>query len=160
VAFPVTGDRLTSGLLFPFSDPYTIDPDSCSAADSNRGVANPARFGSAPLPVSATVGPGTTRASAAVRLPAMNIKVTTDGTPDVGPPAAVRVTTSCGTVYQRTTIAGGWIDDPGFPLGSSFEVCVSDGVHRQVSTRSNLNFNASDIPIDIKAAIDPAGTCA
>jgi hypothetical protein len=158
--FPVAGDRLTSGLLFPFTSSYAIDADSCAAANWSNGSATPTKWGLLPPVVAATVGPGTTTTSAAVRLPAMNIKVTTDGTPDVGPPTAVRVTSACGTVYHRSTLAGGWIDDPGFPIGTGLEVCVSDGSHRQVITLDNRNFNASNIPVDIKAAADPAGTCA
>jgi hypothetical protein len=70
------------------------------------------------------------------------------------------VTTGCGTVYHRTTIAGGWIDDPGFPIGSNFEICVSDGTHSHAVMRDNLDYNEASFTIDIKAATDPAGTCA
>jgi hypothetical protein len=158
--FPVTDDRLVTGLLFPFTSAYTIDGDSCAAADGSRGLASPSNPGGlAPAPVSATVGPGTTTTSADVHLPALNVKVTTDGTPDSGPATAVRVTTSCGTVYRRPTLADGSIADPGFPLGSDFEICVTDGTHSHVVRRDNLNYNAPSIPIDIRAATDAAGTC-
>jgi hypothetical protein len=161
--FPVVGDLLTSGPLFPFTSTYAVDGDSCLAADSSLAKASPiASGGSAPARVTATVDPGATTTTAAVHLPAMNFRVTTDGTADVGANTVVRVTTPCGTVYRRTTIAGGWIDDPGFPVGSALAICVSDGIHSQQLARDNLNFNADPalFAVDIKAATDPAGTCA
>jgi hypothetical protein len=91
-----------------------------------------------------------------MRLPAMDLQVTSGGTPVAG--AAVRVTTACGTVYRRTTMADGRLADPGFPFGYGLAICVSDGTRRHKQTADNTNFNAGSIAVAITPD-DPNGTC-
>lgn len=157
-AFPVSGDRLTTDLLFPFTSAYTVHADTCAATEVPIPAPPPTPpFPAAPSVVTAIVTPGATAATAAMRLPAVNIRVTAQGTPVDG--AEVRVTTPCGTVYRRRTTSTGFIDDPGFPFASSLAVCVSNGVRRREAGVSNTNFNSTSAVIDIRST-DPSGTCA
>jgi Tfp pilus assembly protein PilV len=157
-SFAVTGSQLTTGLLFPFTTPYTIHADTCTAAEVPVPAPTPTpQTPAAPLPVSATASPGTTTASDTMRLPAINLKVTARGTPVDG--ATIRVRTPCGTVIPRTTTRDGFIDDPGFPYAASLAICVSNGVRQREVTQSNTNFNVDSLTVDIRSD-DPAGTCA
>jgi len=157
-SFPVSADRLTTDLLFPFTSPYSIHADTCAASEVPIPAPTPSpAFPSAPGPVTATATPGATTTTTAMRLPAVNLKVTASGTPVEG--ADVRVTTACGTVYHRTTASTGLIDDPGFPFGN-LTICVSNGVRRREVTQANTNFNGpSVLTVDIRST-DPSGTCA
>ncbi len=156
-SFPVTGDHLTTGLLFPFTSGYTIHADSCAAAEVPSPAPAPTPpFPAAPTAVSATVSSGVTTTSAAVRLPAINLMVTAGSVALAG--AQVRVTTPCGTVYRRTTTSTGEIDDPGFPYATSLAICVSDGTRKREVTSPNKNFNVTDLAVDIRSS-DPLGTC-
>jgi Tfp pilus assembly protein PilV len=158
IAFPVTGTRLTSGPLFPSTSAYTVHADTCATSEvpSPPPAPFPSGPGPAPTAVSALVTPGTTITSASMRLPALDVRVTSAGTPVAG--ATVRVTTACGTVYRRTTMADGKLADPGFPFGSGLALCVSDGTRSRQLSRDNTNFNAGAFAIDI-ASSDPLGTC-
>jgi Tfp pilus assembly protein PilV len=160
VAFPVSGDVATSGLLFPFSSGYTVHADSCAAGEVPSVPETPVpELPAPPAPVTGTVMPGVTTTTATMRLPSPNIRVTRDGSPLVG--ATARVTTPCGTVYRRTTIAGGVLDDPGFPYVTNLAVCVSDGTRQVEATRSNTNFNNSlNYTMNISSTASPTGTCA
>jgi len=152
----VTGSQATSPLLFPFTSGYTIHAGSCAAAEVPvpPPPPNPLSPG-APAAVSATVSPGVTTTSAVVRVPALNIAVTSGGQPLAG--AAVKVTTPCGTVYNRTTTASGVIDDPGFPYATSLTICVSDGPRRLQTTSTNTNFNGKLLPLELTDGT--AGRC-
>ena len=157
VAYTATGDQATSGLLFPFpSSGYTIHPDSCAGAEVPVPAPLPKPLSpAAPTAVSAVVERGMTT-SATVRLPALNMIVTSSGVPVSG--AQIRVTSPCATVYRRTTNAAGLIDDPGFPYAASVDICVSDGTRKLETARDNTNFNGTQLTLDI-ASTDPVGTC-
>ena len=160
VPLPVSGDVATSGLLFPFTSAYTVHADTCAAAEVPTVPETPVpETPAAPSAVTGLVTPGATTATSTVRLPSPNIRVTRDGAPLVG--ATVRVTTPCATVYRRTTITNGVLDDPGFPYVTSLAICVSDGTRQVETTRSNTNFNNSlNYTIDISSSTSPTGTCA
>jgi Tfp pilus assembly protein PilV len=155
----VTSSSGTSGLLFPFTSAYAIHADSCSAAEVPVPAPLPSpRLPAAPTAAAATVKAGTTTDPVTVQLPALNIKVKSDG--EFKPDAIVRVTTPCGTVYRRTTTSNGEITDPGFPYAESLDICVSDGTHERTLTRSNKNFNVTIVLMSIVSSTDASGTCA
>lgn len=157
LSFPVSADRLTTGLLFPFTSAYTIHADSCAASEVPVPPPRPnPPSPAAPSAVSAIVIPGTTTASASMALPAANLKVTSGGLAVNN--AIIRVTTACGTVYRRTTTSDGLITDPGFPYATSLAFCISDGVRNRQFTQSNTNFNGTSLTMDVRST-DPAGTC-
>jgi hypothetical protein len=112
-------DTQPSGLLFPFVNPYSIYADGCEAAKP-------------PTPTSGALTPGDAVQAADTILPALDIKVT-NGTPVVFN-ADVRVVTACGSVYWRKTNAAGKLDDPGFPYGTGFTVCATNGSRKRVVT--------------------------
>jgi hypothetical protein len=158
VSYPVAGSTATSGLLFPFSSAYTVQPDTCAASEVPATPEDPVPA-TAPLPpaVTGTVTPGTTTTTVARRLPSPNIRVTSGGTAVVG--GTARVTTPCGTVYRRTTTTNGVLTDPGFPYATSLAICVTDGTRQVQTTRSNTNFNnSSNFTVAITSS-SPLGTC-
>jgi Tfp pilus assembly protein PilV len=159
VPFPVTGDVATSGLLFPFTSAYTVHADTCAAAEVPAVPETPVPdLPAAPSATTGIVTPGTTTTTSTMRLPSPNIRVTRDGSPLTG--ATVRVTTPCGTVYRRTTIANGVLGDPGFPYVTSLAICVTDGTRQAEATRSNTNFNnALNFTVNISSTTSPEGTC-
>jgi len=134
-------DTTSQGLLFPFANPYSIYADNCLAAKPTTNL------------TSATVTPGGSVQAADTVLPALDITVTNGGVPLSG--ATVRVVTACGSVYQRTTIAGGKLADPGFPYGTGFTVCATNGTRKRVVTaQSNTSFANAGTPVtlDVGAA--------
>ena len=157
---PATGSTITSGLLFPFSSPYTVQPDTCAASETPAVPEDPVpEDPSAPTPVTGLVTSGITTTTTTLRIPSPNIRVRSGSpiTPLVG--ATVRVTTPCGTVIKRTTTTGGVLADPGYPYASSLAICASDGTRQVLTTRTNTNFNNSAISnIDITSS-SPLGTC-
>jgi Tfp pilus assembly protein PilX len=158
VSFPLTGSSGTSGLLFPFTSAYTVHADRCAATEVPVPAPAPTPpFPAAPSATSATVSSGTTTPAAPMRIPAVNLKVTSGGVPVNA--AAVRVITPCGTTLRRTTTSDGFVDDPGFPYATSLAFCVSDGVRSREVTQSNTNFNGSTLTVDIRST-DPTGACA
>jgi hypothetical protein len=158
VSYAVSGSSGTSGLLFPFSSPYTVHSDSCSASDVPASPEDPVPdLPAAPQAVTGTVTRGVTTATATLRIPSPNIRVTSNGTAVVG--KTVRVRTPCGTEYRRTTIANGVLDDPGFPY-TTLAICVTDGVRQLEVSRSNRNFNTnSNFTMNVTST-SPLGTCA
>lgn len=159
IAIPVTGDHLASGPLFPATSAYTVHADSCSASEVPIPAPRPSpiSMGPAPSAISAIVTRGaTTTIPTSMRLPALDVQVTSGGAPVVG--ATVRVTSACGTVYRRTTNADGKLDDPGFPYGTALGICVSDGTRMHTLTKSNTNFNEAGFAVAV-APDDPSGTC-
>jgi len=125
-------DTAPGGLLFPFANPYSVYAD-CALTKP-------------PTPTSAAVTPGGVIQAADTVLPAMHVTVTNNTTAVVG--ATVRVLTPCPSVYQRTTITAGKLADPGFPYGTGFTVCASNGTRKRVLTaRTNTNFAAAGTPV-------------
>jgi hypothetical protein len=161
--FDVTSGGGTSDLLFPFANnAYTIHADSCALTEVPTTVPTPVPappFGpAAPSAVSALVEPGTTT-SKTVQLPALNLKVRSNGVFKAG--LKLRVTTPCGTVYDRETISTGEIDDPGFPYASTtapLTICASDGSNHETTTRGNTNYNVTALTITLTST-DPVGDC-
>ncbi len=159
VAFDVTGSTATSGLLFPFSTAYTVQPDTCAAGEVPATPEAPVPDTAAlPPTVTGIVKPGETTVTSVRRLPSPNIRVTLNNVAQVG--ATARVTTPCGTVYRRTTTTNGVLSDPGFPYATSLAICVTDGTRQVLTTRSNTNFNtSSNFTVNILST-SPLGTCA
>ena len=141
--YALDGSRLQTPLLFPFTSPYSVYADNCTQARPST-------------PTVATVLPGQATAAPAIVLPALDIKVV-NGTSPVGG-ATVAVVTSCGTKITRTTSADGRLADPGYPAGSGFDVCVSDGAVKSTLTLSNTTLPGQDLTVDLAGAA--AGTCA
>jgi Tfp pilus assembly protein PilV len=152
ISYAASGDHATSPLLFPFTSAYTIHPDSCASAEVPASV-DPST--GPPVATSATVARGTTTSTISW-LPALNLKVTAGGGPVDH--AAVRLTTPCNTVYHRTTMSDGVIDDPGIPYAASVAICVSDGMRQVLTTSPNVKLVTSPT-INIPTTA-PSGTCA
>ena len=161
--FDVTSAGGTSDLLFPFANnAYTIHADSCALAEVPAVVPDPIPAPplgpAAPAAVSSLVEPGAT-ATKTVRLPALNIRVRSNGVFKAG--LDVRITSPCGTVYDRETTSTGEIDDPGFPYASStapLSICASDGSVHETTTRSNNNYNVTSFTMSLTAT-DLSGPC-
>jgi Tfp pilus assembly protein PilV len=141
--YALDGSRLETPLLFPHTSPYSVYADNCTQARPST-------------PAVATVLPGQTTTAPPILLPALDIKVVNGAAPVSG--ATVSVVTSCGTKITRTTNAGGRLADPGYPSGTDFGVCVSDGTVKHEMTVSNTTLPGQDLTIDLAAA--PAGDCA
>ena len=157
VQYPVTGSEDTSGLLFPFSSPYTVQADSCSLGDVPPMPQRPdPEEPDPPAPVTGTVLSGTTTTTATLRIPSPNIKVVNDSGPLAG--ATVKVKTPCGTEYERRTTADGTLADPGFPY-TTLAICATDGTRRVEMSRANRNFNNSRELIVRIASTSTPGTC-
>jgi Tfp pilus assembly protein PilV len=121
-------DTASGGLLFPFTNPYAIYADGCTNAKP-------------PAPTSGALTPGGSLQAADTVLPALHIAVTSTASGTALANATVRVITACGTVYTRTTNSAGKLDDPGFPYGTGFTVCATNGARKRVVTgQSNTNF--------------------
>lgn len=162
VSLPLTvaGDTATSNLLFPFSSPYTVHADSCPSTEVPAVPPDPdPAFPDAPPAVTSAVTRGVTTTTATMRLPSPNIRVRRDGVNLEN--AFVRVTTPCGSVIRRRTIANGTLADPGFPYADLLSICVSDGTRMVLANRSNTNFNNSVLfTLNISSTSSPSGTCA
>jgi len=140
--YAVEGSRLDTPLLFPFASPYSVYADNCTQARPST-------------PAVATVLPGQNTVTTPILLPALDLEVF-DGASPIGG-ASVSVVTSCGTSITRTTNADGRLTDPGYPGGTDFSVCVSDGaVHREL-TLSNTTLPGQEVAVDLADA--PAGVC-
>ncbi len=152
VSYPTTGNTARSGLLFPFSSAWTVQADKCAASDLPvRPVASDPETPAPPTQVAGLVTPGVTTTTAQVRIPSPNLRVVSGTTPIVG--ATVKVTTGCGTVYDRPTIADGVLADPGFPYTTNLAVCASDGTRRVKTDIPNTNFNLSaPLNLDLSTA--------
>jgi hypothetical protein len=157
----------TTAKLYPFNDGYAIWGGGCSGAD-------PRAYGqTTPIVV---IGPGATR-DVTVRMPALNIKVTKDGTPISN--ARVRITPAtpgCGSTFGgtnllNTTPAGivGTLKEPGLPYGD-YNVCVdsnSGGSSRYTTTSTPIQnrnpLGTALVTLNIKTtgsgSNSPSGTC-
>jgi len=149
-AFTPTGSSLDTGLvLFPFATTsYTIYADGCATARPPT-----ANLGSVLAPA------GSSSAIVTVQLPALNILVQKSGVNVAN--ATVKVTSPCGsTVYTRSTLSNGTIDDPGFPWGDLLNVCVSDGTRKRViASVANKTYPVTNVTYDIGTFGSTTGAC-
>jgi Tfp pilus assembly protein PilV len=147
----------TSGLVFPFTDPYGVYAGNCAGADP---LANgqPAAL--------AQVNPGAT-VVVAVREPPVNLRVMNGALPVAN--ATVKLTgtgSGCGALPPRTTAANGYLVDPAYPYGT-YSACVQAAGRAQTVTLTSAttlaNTSPTGIPAGIAATFDmttaPAGTC-
>jgi hypothetical protein len=149
--------------LFPFADPYAIWGGSCEGADPrNYGQTTPM----------ATFAPGGAQ-TVTVRLPALNLRVTKNGT--AISTARVRITPAtpgCGSTFGGTGLlnANGNLTQPGLPYGD-YNVCVDDnngGSTRYSSTTTPIQnrspMGTALVTLNIKTSgsgtNSPSGTCA
>lgn len=119
VPLPPIGDgaphgSYTSGLVYPFTDPYGVYAGDCRGADPvTHG--QPAQL--------ALVEPGATTA-VPVRLPPVDLRAEQNGRPVSGATARFTATGSgCSAIYTRTTGSAGYLTDRAFPYGT-YDVCV------------------------------------
>jgi hypothetical protein len=166
VPLPPFGDgaphaSFTSGLVFPFTDPYGVYAGTCAGAD-------PLANGQAATLVQVTPG-GTI--PVAVREPPINLQVVNGAQPVAN--ASVMLTgtgSGCGALPARMTDVNGLLPDPAYPYGP-YTACVQatiGGTTRvQTVTKSNATTLANTSPTGIAAgnaatfdmATAPAGTC-
>jgi Tfp pilus assembly protein PilV len=140
--YAIAHSHLDTPLLFPFTSSYAVYADNCKLARPTT-------------PAAATVLPGVNAAAAAILLPSLDIKVVKGTTVVSG--ATVSVVTACGTKIKRTTTAAGRLTDPGYPWGTGFGVCVSDGTVKQQLTLANTALPGQDVTVNL--ATGTAGTC-
>jgi Tfp pilus assembly protein PilV len=114
---------IKSGSLFPFTSPYAVYAGSCK--DNNPNPDSDPEAPGAGAVTGITVAPGPT-VKGTIQLPALNLVVKKNGTPQVG--ARVKVTNSGGCSFSReyTTIEGGVLPDRGLPWGT-YTVCAQLG---------------------------------
>jgi Tfp pilus assembly protein PilV len=140
--YAIAHSHLDTPLLFPFTSAYSVYADNCKLARPTT-------------PAAATVLPGENTAAAAIALPSLDIKVVKGTTAVSG--ATVSVVTACGTKIKRTTTTSGRLVDPGYPWGTGFSVCVSDGTVKQQLTLSNATLPGQDLTVNLATAT--AGVC-
>jgi hypothetical protein len=140
--YALNGSHLDTPLLFPFTSPYSVYAGSCTQARPST-------------PATATVLPGQTTAVPQIVVPSLDLKVVSGASPVSG--ATVSVVTACGTKITRTTGATGRLADPGYPSGTGFSVCVSNGTVKRALTLSNATLPGQDVTVDLAGA--PAGVC-
>jgi hypothetical protein len=136
-------DTAPAGLLFPFTNPYSVYADNCIAAKPPTNLTQP------------TLTPGATVQAADTVLPALDITVTRGGPALAG--ATVRVITTCGTAYTRQTNSAGKLSDPGFPYGTGFTLCATDGTRKRVVT-SQANTSFANAGTAVAMAIPTTGS--
>jgi len=135
-AFTLTGSpasSLDTGLvLFPFAAPYTIYADRCASSKPP-----PANL------VSAVAPAGSSSSVVTVPIPGLNFRVRNGSAKEAS--AVVKVTSPCGTVYTRSTLSDGTVDDPGFPYGN-LAICVSKGGRKLVTASvANTSFTGTGL---------------
>jgi Tfp pilus assembly protein PilV len=121
-------DTASTGLLFPFTNAYSVYADNCVAAKpGTTDLTQPTVTVGDPVQAVDTI------------LPALDITVTSNGVAVNN--ATVRVVTTCGTVYDdRRTTSAGKLADPGFPYGTGLTVCATNGTRKRVRTVTNTSF--------------------
>jgi Tfp pilus assembly protein PilV len=142
LSYAVNAGHLQTPLLFPFTSPYSVYAGSCTQARPGT-------------PAAVRVLPGQSVAAPEIVVPALDLQVVDGATAVSG--ATVSVVTACGTKITRTTNAAGRLADPGYPWGTGFSVCVSDGTVKRELTLSNMTLPGQDVPVDLAGA--PAGDC-
>jgi Tfp pilus assembly protein PilV len=142
----------TSGLLFPFTDPYGVYAGTCAGADPALH-GNPSQL--------ALVPPGGV-ASVIVREPPVDLLVTRGGRPLQG--ATVQLTgtgSGCGALPSRTTGADGYVTDRALPYGT-YDVCVQATVSGTTYFARGAVANTAPGGVPVGRAtydLTTAGTC-
>ncbi len=151
----------TSGLVFPFTDPYGVYAGNCAGADPLANGQSPAL---------AQVNPGAT-VVVPVREPPINLRVMNGAQPVQN--ATVKLTgtgSGCGALPGRATDVNGYLVDPAYPYGT-FTACVQATIgattRAQTTTLSSAttlaNTSPTGIPTGNPATFDmataPVGTC-
>lgn len=147
----------TSGLVFPFTDPYGVYAGNCAGADP---LANgqPATL--------VQVNPGAT-VPVAVRLPPINLRVVDGSAPVANASVKLAGTgAGCGALPARSTDANGYLLDVAYPYGT-YTACVEAAGRAQTVTQTGdttlANTTAAGIAAGSAATFDmataPAGTC-
>jgi len=127
-------DTVTADALFPFTDPYALYAGGCPGADPRAYGQSAAVW---------TVMPGQA-ASATVRVPALNLLVTSGGAPVAGARVRAEATaTGCSAVVELLTGASGALTAPALPYGT-YDLCAEAG---------GMALAVTDVRND-----DPAGT--
>jgi hypothetical protein len=146
VSYDLTGNRLETPLLFPFSSDWAVFADDCAAAKPPEASGL----------VLGKVTPETITDTDQAVIPSLDYHVVdgTGTTPPAVSGATVVVVTSCGTKYTRTTGADGRLTDPGFPWGTGFSVCVSSGTgttarKRTYTAVANTTLPGQDIAVNL-----------
>jgi hypothetical protein len=144
----------TSGLVFPFTDPYGAYAGNCTGAD-------PVASGqSSQL---ALVLPGATTA-VTLREPPIDLRELRSGQPD--PNAIVKLSGTsggCGALPARTTGIDGYLTDRAFPYGP-YSVCVQDTVGSTTYKKTGTVTNNQPTGVPVASATydmtgAPPGTC-
>ncbi len=151
----------TTGLVYPFTDPYGVYAGNCAGADP---LANgqPATL--------VTVTPGAT-VPVNVFEPSINLKVVNGATPVAN--AIVKLTgtgAGCGALPARSTAATGFLVDRAFPYGpytACVQAVVGGTTRAQTRTKTNATTLANTSPTGIPAgnaatfdmATAPIGIC-
>ena len=159
VPLPAFGDgaphaSYTTGLVFPFTDPYGVYAGSCAGAD-------PIRSGQGAQLAQVTPG-GVTPVT--LREPPIDLQVIRDRLPVAG--ATVKLTGTgdgCGALPARTTGADGYLTDRAFPYGP-YAVCVQATVAGTTYKRTGTLANSSPSGVGVRdATVDltgaATGTC-
>lgn len=142
----------TSGLVYPFTDPYGVYAGSCAGADPS------AYGGTTQL---AQVEPGAT-AAVTLREPPVDLLVTRGGGAVSG--ATVKLTgtaSGCGALPDRTTGADGYLTDRALPYGT-YAVCVQATIAGTTYAKSGTIANTSAAGVattDATYDLTSAGSC-
>ncbi|HZV75707.1 MAG TPA: hypothetical protein VFF79_18510 [Conexibacter sp.] len=142
----------TSGLVYPYTDPYGAYAGSCAGAD-------PTLYG-APAQL-ALVQPGGITA-VTLREPPVDLLVTQGGRPVQG--ATVKLTgtgSGCGPLPARTTGADGYVTDRALPFGP-YSVCVQATIVATTYKATGTIANTVPTGVPVGSAtfnLATAGTC-
>jgi Tfp pilus assembly protein PilV len=142
----------TSGLVYPFSDPYGVYAGDCAGADPS------AYGGTTQL---AQVEPGAT-AAVTLREPPVDLLVTRGGSAVSG--ATVKLTgtgAGCGALPDRTTGGDGYLTDRALPYGT-YSVCVQATIAGTTYAKSGTVANTSAAGVataDATYDLTSAGSC-
>ena len=156
VPLPPIGDgaphgSYTSGLVYPFTDPYGVYAGDCAGAD-------PVTYGQ-PAQL-ALVEPGATTA-VPMRLPPVDLRALHDGRPVSGATARFTATGSgCSAAYARTTGSDGYLTDRALPYGE-YAVCVQATIIGTTYAASGTvdNTTPTGVPVDDARFELSAGSC-
>jgi hypothetical protein len=138
----------TSGLLFPFTDPYGVYAGNCAGA-------NPALYAGQSAALAQVLPGGTT--SVAVREPPINVRAMNGATPLQN--AVVKLTgtgAGCTVLPARTTGVDGRITDRAFPYGP-YTFCVSAVVNGSTVKKTTTTTGATSFQSITATGVTEAG---